>query len=142
MFGNNREQIRRFFYTSWQKQCSGAPLDGIEALIVQVIQQHPEYHHLLDKDTALDKDFATATGEANPFLHMGMHITLAEQLGANRPPGVRDAYRHISDKLGDAHQAEHQMMECLELALWEAQARGKMPDEQAYLQCLGRLAAK
>jgi hypothetical protein len=31
------------------------------------------------------------------------------------------------------------MMECLGLALWEAQRRNRAPDEQAYLECLKKL---
>jgi len=39
-------------------------------------------------------------------------------------------------KLGDAHAAEHAMIECLAVALWEAQRAGVAPDEQAYLEAL------
>jgi hypothetical protein len=37
-------------------------------------------------------------------------------------------------------EAEHRMMEALGRALWEAQRAARLPDEQAYLEDLRRLA--
>jgi hypothetical protein len=71
---------------------------------------------------------------------MGMHISLQEQIGTDRPPGVRQLYQRVMRRIGDGHEAEHQMMECLGRMLWEAQRENRLPDEQAYLQCLRRLA--
>jgi hypothetical protein len=71
---------------------------------------------------------------------MGMHITLAEQLGSDRPAGIRALHHKITLKTGDAHEAEHKMMECLGLILWEAQRSGQAPDEQAFLTCMRKLA--
>jgi hypothetical protein len=139
MFGKNRDQLRRVYLDCWQKQQQGELLAGIELIVAQVIQQHPEYHAILKEDN-LDKDFHIADGETNPFLHMGMHITLAEQLGSDRPTGIRALHQSITQKAGDAHEAEHQMMECLGLVLWEAQRANQTPDEQAYLECLRKLA--
>jgi len=140
MFGQNREQIRRFFQQAWKKRLADEALDGIEALIVQVIEQHPEYHRLITDPDAADKDFHIDDGQTNPFLHMGMHITLAEQLGSDRPAGIRNLHQKITLKTGDAHEAEHKMMECLGLILWEAQRSGQAPDEQAFLSCMRKLA--
>ncbi|WP_456407785.1 DUF1841 family protein [Thiolapillus sp.] len=139
MFGQDRGRLRRYYLQAWEKQLAGDPLEPLESLIAGVIQQHPEYHALLQSDDALERDFTPEQGQSNPFLHMGMHISLAEQIGADRPPGIRDAYQKIKNKLGDAHAAEHQMMECLGLALWEAQQQNRAPDEQGYLECLKKL---
>jgi hypothetical protein len=141
MFGQDREQMRRFFVTAWRKRQAGEPLQPLEQLVAEVVAAHPEYHdHLVDGER-LHSDFPPAEGNTNPWLHMGMHITLGEQLGADRPPGIRDLYRAIASRVGDAHAAEHAMMECLGLVLWEAQRDGRQPDEAAYLACLRRLQA-
>ena len=116
------------------------PLAGIELIVAQVVEQHPEYHALISNPDALDKDFHVDEGQTNPFLHMGMHITLAEQLGSDRPAGIRALHQQISNKVGEVHEAEHQMMECLGMILWEAQRANRAPDEQAYLACMCRLA--
>lgn len=140
MFGQNREELRRFFQTSWQKRLDGQTLQPLEQLVAQVIEQHPEYHrHLADADQ-LDRDFTPEQGETNPWLHMGMHITLAEQIGSDRPAGIRGRYQKAVLKFGDHHAAEHAMMDCLGVALWEAQRSGSAPDEKHYLECLRKLA--
>lgn len=140
MFGQDREQIRRFFSTSWNKRLQDAPLQPLEQLVVQVIEQHPEYHAHLGDDDRLQRDFMPEQGETNPWLHMGMHISLGEQLGADRPPGIRSLYQKIAARNGDPHAAEHAMMECLGMALWEAQRANRAPDEKSYLECLKKIA--
>lgn len=142
MFGQNREQLRRFFQSSWQKRLAGQELSALERIVAEVVAQHPEYHAMLEDPEAADKDFPVEDGQTNPFLHMGMHITLAEQLGGDRPAGIRDLYRTLADRSGDTHAAEHQMMECLGRILWEAQRSGQLPDENEYLACLKRLVMK
>ena len=140
MFGQNREQLRRFYQQVWEKRRANAPLAGVEQIVAQVIEQHPEYHALINDPQALERDFHVEDGQTNPFLHMGMHITLAEQLGSDRPAGIRGLHQKITLRTGDAHQAEHKMMECLGLVLWEAQRAGKPPDEEAFLECMRKLA--
>jgi hypothetical protein len=139
LFGQDRSRLRKYYLQAWRKKQDGKPLESLESLIAAVMEQHPEYHAMLQSEDALHRDFTPEAGQTNPFLHMGMHISLAEQIGTDRPLGIRDIYHRISGKLGDAHVAEHQMMECLGLALWEAQQQNRAPDEQAYLECLKKL---
>lgn len=139
MFGQDRNQMRLYFQDTWKKKLAGTPLEPLEQLIAGIIEQHPEYHSMIMDENALDKEFTPEGGQTNPFLHMGMHITLAEQLGTDRPAGLRDLHQRMTNKLGDPHEAEHKMMDCLGLILWEAQRSGKMPDEQAYVECIKKL---
>jgi len=140
MFGQNREELRRFFQTSWEKRRNSQPLQPLEHLVAQIIEQHPEYQRHLGDPDQLDRDFSPEQGETNPWLHMGMHITLAEQVSSDRPSGMRASYQQVLAHFGDHHAAEHAMMDCLGVALWEAQRGGTAPDEQRYLECLKKLA--
>jgi hypothetical protein len=140
MFGQDREQLRRFFQTAWDKRLAGQALQPLEQLVAEVIAQHPEYQDQLTGDEALQREFSPDDGQTNPWLHMGMHISLGEQLLADRPAGLRDLYQRIANRLGDPHAAEHAMMDCLGVALWEAQRSNRAPDEAAYLECLKKLA--
>ncbi len=140
MFGQDRNQLRNFFHSTWQKRCAGDSLEGLELLVAQIIEQHPEYHVIINNRDKLDHDYTPEDGQTNPFLHMGMHISLGEQLASDRPPGIRILHQKITLKTGNAHEAEHQMMDCLGLVLWEAQRSGKMPDESAYLECMNKLS--
>jgi len=140
MLYGQRDDIRRVYCAAWDKQQRGLPLEPLERQLVEVIAVHPEYHPLLaDADSALARDYLPEMGQTNPFLHMGMHLAIREQLATDRPPGIVAAYGALMVKIQDIHQAEHQMMECLGEALWRAQRDGQAPDEVAYLQCLRRL---
>jgi len=137
MFANDREGLRRQYLEAWRKQQAGELLSPLEAMIAEVAAMHPEYHALLYAgEAALGQDFAVAQGESNPFLHMGMHIAIREQLSTDRPAGIVEAIGALLSRRQDAHAVEHQVMECLGQALWEAQRTGRAPDESAYLRCV------
>ena len=135
----DRGQVRQMYIDVWQKLQQKQLLEPLEALIAEVIELHPEYHALLAEDADIkQRDFTPEGGQTNPFLHMGMHIALREQAGADRPPGIRAIYEKLSRGRGQ-HEAEHAMMECLGQALWQAQRNNQPPDEADYLECLKKL---
>lgn len=141
MFGNDRNQLRQYYVDVWHKAREGQPLEPLEQMIADVIRQHPEYHAVLgDAERALGKEYLPEAGESNPFMHMGMHIAIHEQLNADRPAGMRELYQKICARQGDAHEAEHRIMECLAEMMWQAQRQGSAPDEARYLQSLKELA--
>ncbi|HEC17660.1 MAG TPA: DUF1841 family protein [Sedimenticola sp.] len=141
MFTNDRTQMRRVFTEAWRKHRDNLPMEPMEQVIAHLIRQHPEYHKLMENpDAALARDFLPEGGESNPFLHLSMHIALHEQVSTDRPAGIAGLYRRITQRLGDPHEAEHQLMECLARMLWEAQRENRMPDEQAYLESIRALA--
>jgi len=140
MFGNDRDSLRRYYCTVWDKAQSGQPLEPLEHLIAGVIREHPEYQPALTAaESVLGREYLPEMGETNPFLHMGMHIAIQEQLGGQRPEGIVEVYQQLCRRLGDHHAAEHQMMECLGETLWEAQRSNTEPDERVYLERLRRL---
>jgi hypothetical protein len=136
-----RDATREVFFSAWRTYRAGQPLEGVQKLVVQVALQHPEYHAMLDnaQDYA-DQDYTPEMGQTNPFLHMGMHIAIEEQLALDQPRGLRARYVSLCARRGDAHAAQHQIMECLGEMLWQAQRDGTQPDEQGYLNCLDKIA--
>jgi hypothetical protein len=138
IFGQDRSELRKMYVDAWQKRRKGAVLSPLEDQIANVIELHPEYHATLSGED-LDKDYTVEGGLANPFLHMGLHLGIREQLATNRPAGISDIFKALAARTGDAHAAEHQMIECLAETLWESQSQNKPPDEQAYLERLRRL---
>jgi len=140
MFTNDRTKMRKVFTESWRKHQGKLPMEPLEQVIANILEQHPEYHKLMkDPEAALDKDFTPEGGQSNPFLHMSMHIAIQEQLSTNRPTGIAGLYQQITLQIGDPHEAEHQIMECLGQMLWEAQRENRMPDETAYLAAIKAL---
>ncbi|MBT8066487.1 MAG: DUF1841 family protein [Gammaproteobacteria bacterium] len=138
MFGQDRSELRRMYADAWRKLCEKLPLSPLEAQIAAVVEWHPEYHADVTADD-LDRDFTPDGGQANPFLHMGLHLGLREQVATNRPSGIAAIHAALTAKTGDPHEAEHQMIECLAETLWEAQSQGTAPDERRYLERLNRL---
>jgi len=137
---NDRSQLRRFYFEVWRKRLEEKPLEPMEILVAEVIQQHPEYHALLaHEDAVIDRDYLPEMGESNPFLHMGMHIGLREQLATDRPTGISAIHRRLLIKTGNPHDTEHRMMECLAETLWQAQRNGTQPDEKQYINALRQL---
>ena len=135
-YGDERDETRQFFFTVWEKMQAKAPLLPLEAQIADVLEWHPEYMGLFSKDDSKDADYTIEKGESNPFLHMGMHLALREQLSTNRPSGIQDMHQQYCEALGDVHIAEHMMIESLGEILWQAQRNHQAPDEHKYLQLL------
>jgi uncharacterized protein DUF1841 len=137
--GESREALRRRYVAAWKRRVEGLPLEPLDAAIADVIELHPEYQALLADPAALDAAFTVEEGRTNPFLHMGLHLALREQLATGRPAGIAGIHAGLARRLGDAHAADHRMLEVLAETLWEAQRAGRPPDEMAYLQRLQRL---
>jgi hypothetical protein len=140
MFNPSREQVRQFFCEAWRKYRQRAILEGAEVAAADLIVHHPEYHALLeDAATAVEQEFTPESGQMNPFLHLSLHLAVAEQISIDQPPGIRAAYQALRDRL-DVHAAEHAIMECLGETIWRAQRHGAAMDAQAYLNCVRRAA--
>lgn len=140
MYGRSRSELRQFYLASWRKYRDAQPLQPLEQLVASVVARHPEYHALLERaDDALDREYPPEAGESNPFLHMGMHIAIQEQVTTDRPAGIGPAYRQLVTRSGNEHDAEHLMMEALGETLWEAGRNETAPDEAAYLERVRRL---
>jgi hypothetical protein len=130
-----REQLRQTYADCWRKRRERLPLSPLETLIADVIEIHPEYHTLLDSpEAAVGFEPAAGGAQENPFLHMGLHLAVREQIATDRPPGLRKIYQALQERHGDAHAAEHALMQALGESLWEAQRNGRAPDEQHYLE--------
>jgi len=135
----SRDEVRRVYLSVWHKIHQNLVLEPMEALIADIIEIHPEYHALLASGEDIrQQDFTPEQGQTNPFLHMGMHISLREQANTDRPPGIRAIHQKLVNKQGE-HEAEHAMMECLSQTLWNAQRNNQPPDETTYLDCLRKL---
>ena len=137
IFGQDRGELRKMYADAWQKHCGNEALSPLEAQIATVIADHPEYHEAVTGD--LDREFTVEGGETNPFLHMGLHLGIREQVSTDRPAGIAAIFRGLADKIGDAHKAEHRMIDCLAETMWEAQSQNLLPDEAKYLERLRRL---
>jgi hypothetical protein len=134
----SREQLRSTYRDVWRKWRERLPLQPLEMQIADVIREHPHYHDLLQVDASLNQEFEPGDSE-NPFLHLGLHLALREQIGTDRPAGIAAIHRQLISLSQSAHLAEHRMMEVLAGVLAEFQ-HGRQPAPEArYLERLRRL---
>ncbi len=139
MFNPSRADVRRFFFETWGKYRSQAPLEGLEGTAIEIILLHPEHHGLLDDPQRnLDHDFSPESGAVNPFLHLSLHLAIAEQVSIDQPRGIRAAYRELAGRAASEHDALHVLLECLGEVVWRAQRDRAAPDEASYLECIRR----
>lgn len=136
MFNPSRDQARRFLIDAWAKYGRGEPLTSLEQMAVEVIAMHPEYHRYFEApDRYLATDWRPEGGETNPFLHVSLHLAIAEQLSIDQPPGIRALHDALAAQYdGDTHRARHDLLEALGETLWQAQRAGTGPDGALYLR--------
>jgi hypothetical protein len=141
MFNPSRDQVRQFFFDVWAKYRAGQALAGAEQPALEAILAHPEYHGVLDQaERFRERDYLPELGETNPFLHLSMHLALAEQVSIDQPAGIRERYRKLLKFHGDAMQAQHEAIDCLAEMVWQSQRSGTPYEPAAYLDCLDRKA--
>jgi hypothetical protein len=139
MFNPSREDVRRFFFETWRKYRTQALLEGLEKTALEVALLHPEYQALLDsEDRNIDRDFLPEDGQLNPFLHLSLHLALAEQISIDQPRGIRRLHAQFLTRAQSDHDALHLLLECLGETIWRAQRDHAAPDEDAYLDCIRR----
>ena len=137
MFNPSRDQVRQFFFEVWTKYRAGQPLTGAEQPALDAVLAHPEYHAVLDRpDRFRERDYLPESGETNPFLHLSMHLAIAEQLSVDQPPGIRARFEHLLQQHGDAMAAQHAVMDCLAEMIWQVQRYNTAFDSSAYLRCI------
>jgi len=139
MFNPSRDQARRFLIDTWAKYRAHQPLTPLESLAAGLVALHPEYHATFEHpEQHADRDYSPETGDINPFLHLSLHLAVAEQLAIDQPPGIRAEFERIRSARGDEHAALHEVLECLGEVIWQAQRQQSPPDAQLYLDCLQR----
>ena len=137
--GMSRDQLREMYRSAWRKFKAEQALSPLEKQIVAVISEHPEYRAIIESAASDLANYSPRSGQLNPWLHMGLHLAIREQVSTNRPAGIAAVHAQLAAKVG-AHEAEHRILDVLAEQLWEAQRGGKLPDENVYLERLRALA--
>jgi len=139
MFTPSRDEARRFLVDAWSKHRAREPLSGLEQVAAGLIAMHPEYHPVIENpERFVDRDWKPEAGAANPFLHLSLHLAVAEQIAIDQPPGIRAQFERLRAARGDEHAALHAVLECLGEVMWSAQRHGTPPDAALYIACLER----
>jgi hypothetical protein len=142
-FGSTIQETRQIFFSSWQNYLQKKPLSALEEQVVRVLLDHPEYQHVVEHQARFQEQaYYPELGATNPFLHMGLHLAVREQVATNRPVGITAAFKALVTKHQDPLGVEHLLMEQLAESLWLAQKNNQVPDEQRYLNALTLLVGE
>ncbi|WP_372825354.1 DUF1841 family protein [Polaromonas sp.] len=143
MFTPSQADVRRFFCSVYAKTQAGQPLEAIETIASQWLEEHPEYRaDFADADAALEKMYDVEAGRTNPFLHLSMHLSISEQCSIDQPRGIRQAVELLTARRNSLHDAHHEAMDCLGQMVWESQRAERPPDGDAYIACVQRHATR
>lgn len=138
-YGESPNDTRQLFYSSWKKYKQGTVLLPLESQIAAVIIDHPEYHAFLEATPQHDLAYFPELGETNPFLHMGLHLAIRDQVDTDRPVGMNNIYKQLLQKYNNSLSVEHLLVDCLAESLWQAQRNQTMVDETGYLNACYQL---
>ena len=140
MFNPSRDQVRNFFIDAWRKHRAREVLTPLETIAADILQNHPEYHKVVEDPESVERDFTPDDGQVNPFLHLSLHLAIEEQLSIDQPPGLRAAFDAACARHGERHAALHDVLECLGETMFNAQRNNAPPDGMAYITCVRRRA--
>ena len=139
-YGDNVQDTRQLFFLSWHKYRQNQQLLPLERQIADVIIAHPEYHALLEAGTSPhDEAYFPELGQTNPFLHMGLHLAIRDQVATDSPHGITSLYQQLVTQYVDILAVEHLLMDRLAECLWQAQRSQCLPDEAGYLNACRQL---
>ncbi len=140
LYGNDSSTLRKIYFDAWRKFKENLPMEPLEKQLAHTIEQHPKYHDIFNNpEKYLNYDFAIDQNENNPFLHLGLHTTILEQVSTNRPDGITDLFQQLMHKYGDSLEVEHQMINILVDTLWKIQSTGEDFNEENYLEKIRKL---
>lgn len=141
LFNPSRDEVREFFFSTWQKFKQNNLLSPLEKIALSVIHMHPEYHPILDAPERFkQQEYFPEFGETNPFLHMSFHLSIQEQISINQPIDIVGVYEKLTLKHQDEHIAQHDILDCLAECIWSAQKNNTSLDSNYYVQLLQQKA--
>jgi len=123
----------------WEQMLAGAELEGDEAVLAEVLRQHPEYSDIWERAAVLDPYEEVLRDGANPFAHVAIHQMIANQIANREPPQTVETLEALMQAGYTRHEAIHAIGGILADEIYEI-LRDKRPfDEADYVQALREL---
>ena len=141
MFAPSRDEARRFLIERLGEAPRRQPLVGVGADGGgDLIALHPEYHAILEAPGASRRSRLSRprAAKSNPFLHLSLHLAVAEQLAIDQPPGIRAHFERLRARAATSTRRCTRCSNAWARSIWHAQRHGTPPDAALYLACLER----
>lgn len=121
-------EYRVFFLQAWKKHLQGSKLSDLESQVRDVLLLYPQYISELNQDK-------TYPLEDNPYIQMGLHLTVWDQVRTNRPEGIRPWFLEAC-VANSQKEVEQLMLMVLRQTVYVSYQAGNLPCEQKYLNIL------
>lgn len=106
--GSFREIGRARFIGIWKAIQAGDDLEGEDAVIGAIMEEHPEYREAWDREEPPRQQDYAIEG-VNPFLHVSTHLVVENQAALGQPPEVREATDRMERNGRSSHDAAHRI---------------------------------
>jgi hypothetical protein len=91
----------------WEMVMAGAKLEGDEAILAEILKQHPEYSDTWESAAVLDPHEEVVQDGANPFGHIAIHQIIANQIANRDPPQTTETLDALMQAGYTRHEAIH-----------------------------------
>lgn len=133
----SRGALRRYFFSLWQKAWKTERLDGEEKVLVDLMQQHDEYHNTWEFADQLE-DLEYDAADNNPFVHIAFDAAIVNQVAANEPRGISNIYDQLRERGRDHLEAVHDMAQVFVTEFYEVSRGRILYSDERYLSELKR----
>ena len=123
----------------WLRAKAGKSLEGEDAVLARMMQEHVEYHKVWERLDKFSDDELVLDG-VNPILHISMHSIIEQQLEQNDPPEVRKALDSLLRRGASRHEAVHAIAYEFNMELFPVLKHSRPFNNLAYKRRLEKIA--
>jgi Domain of unknown function (DUF1841) len=123
----------------WQATQAGGDLNDEDALLAQIMREHPEWYPIWERLDRLS-DAELEKGGVNPVMHVMVHQTIINQINGALP-AAGEVYRGLLAAGVDRHEAIHRIGTEFMAGFWEVLHDHRLFDKAKYLKNLKQLLA-
>lgn len=131
----NRDKL----YDLWHRAKEGDALEGEEAILARMMQEHVEYHKVWERLNEISGE-EFMIDDVNPIMHVSMHSVIENQLEQNTPPEARKALDALLKRDVSRHEAIHAIAYEFNMELFPVLKHSRPFNNIAYKRRLEKIA--
>lgn len=129
---NNQSRFTRIA----EQRAKKLPLDGEDALIAEIMNQHPEFDKIWPLGEMSSQPQEVNGNIVNPFVHATLHTIIEKQIEMENPPEVGETLKALLDQHLDRHEAIHRIVSVYADLYFRNFRKGVAFEEEIYLEQL------
>jgi hypothetical protein len=114
-------------------------LRGEERVLADQMLAHNEFRKVWDTIETVGDHMFDPKKEANPFLHISMHVALENQIASNDPPETRETFERLVEGGMDPHEAKHAILRVLIHEIWNILSQHERFNRERFCKELAKL---